>query len=421
MGNERSEVTGEEWGAGATIGRQPIPTAPDLARMRRERQARIADHLEAEHLDGLVLLGSSATAFATGALVPGEDSGRAALYRAVTVVVSGDPVPHLFTGFDDGVPEDLPADHLHPALFPDLDDGIEHMVEALSGLFARGARLGADEQTHPMLRALGDFEWSDANAVMGPAKICKSPDEIACIRAAQHMSEVAMEDARAILRPGVRQTDLSGAFLRRVFELGATAGAIDPIWQVMAPTKDAGPWTIHGDLAYPTATTDRLLRNGDVIWVDAGITYEGYASDFGRTWITGSRGAPSPRQRSQFTRWREVVDAVLEILKPGASALELDRAAISANGGEKPWIEHFYLAHGVGTDSAEMPLVGTDLGEAFDDRLMMAPGMVLVLEPVIWEDGAAGYRSEDIVVVTDDGWLKISGDRYDPFGEAAAA
>ena len=51
-----------------------------------------------------------------------------------------------------------------------------------------------------------------------------------------------------------------------------------------------------------------------------------------------------------------------------------------------------------------MPFVGTDLGDAFDESLVLAPGMVLVLEPVIWEDGHAGHRSEEIVAVTDDGY-----------------
>ena len=115
-----------------------------------------------------------------------------------------------------------------------------------------------------------------------------------------------------------------------------------------------------------------------------------------------------------------MVDAVLALCKPGVSALELCRAAIAADAGagRRPWIEHFYLAHGVGTDSAEMPLIGTDLGEAFDETLVLAPGMVLVLEPVIWDDGAAGYRSEDIVAVTDDGWMPLSDHPYDPFGPA---
>jgi Xaa-Pro aminopeptidase len=412
-------VTVDDWSAGATIGGRPVPGQPDLERMRRERTARLQVQLEAEGLDGLVLLGSSANAYASGALAPGEDSGRAGLFRSVTVVVRGAPAPHLFTPFSDGAPPELPADHLHGPLFPDLEDGIAEFASALGDLFGGGARLGVDEQTHPMLRSLGRYEWTDAAAVVAPAKIAKTVDEVACIRHAQHISELAMLEAQAVLRPGVRQSELSGAFLRRVFELGATSGAIDPIWQVMAPTKDAGPWTIHGDIAYPAATTDRFLREGDVIWVDAGINYNGYASDYGRTWITSNHPRPTPRQAAQFDRWRAVNGAVLELLKPGVTAIELTRAAIAANDGVKPWIEHFYLSHAIGTDSAELPLIGTDLGDEFDERQVMAPGMVLVLEPVIWEEGAAGYRSEDIVVVTDDGWLALSGDRYDPFTVAA--
>jgi Xaa-Pro aminopeptidase len=49
----------------------------------------------------------------------------------------------------------------------------------------------------------------------------------------------------------------------------------------------------------------------------------------------------------------------------------------------------------------------------------MEPGMVVVFEPVIWEDGAAGYRSEDIVAVTDTGWVKLSGSTYEPYGLTA--
>ena len=270
-----------------------------------------------------------------------------------------------------------------------------------------------------MLRGLPGFDWVDAAEVMGAAKLMKTPDEVACIRRAQLLNELAMVDALRILRPGVRQIDLSAAFLRRVFELGASAGGIDPIWQVMAPTRELGPWTLHGDLAYPTVTTDRFLREGDVIWVDAGIMWEGYASDYGRTWITSASPAPNAGQLAQFRRWRTVVDACLDILKPGVSAQQICQAAIAANDGVRPWIKHFYLAHGVGTDSAEMPLIGTDFGEQFDEQLVIQPGMVVVLEPVIWEDGAAGYRSEDIVAVTDTGWIKLSGSTYDPYSFAS--
>jgi len=385
--------------------------------MRRERFQKLQDGLSAGGLDGLVLLGSSSVVYATGAAMPAQDGDRAALFRAVAVVVKGESAPHLYTLYADGTPPELPSDHLHGPLFPDLDDGMDLFAKALTAHFAAGARIGVDHQSHAMLRGLSGFDWADASGVLGAAKLQKTVDEVSCIRQAQLLNELAMVDALRVLRPGVRQIDLSAVFLRRVFELGASAGGIDPIWQVMAPYRELGPWTLHGDLAYPTVTTDRFLRYGDVIWVDAGIVWEGYASDYGRTWITGAD--PNAQQLGQFRRWRSVVDACLDILKPGVSGLQLGKVAIEANDGVRPWIEHFYLAHGVGTDSAEMPLIGTDFGEGFDEQLIMQPGMVAVFEPVIWEDGFAGYRAEDIVAVTDTGWVKLSGSTYDPYGFAA--
>src|SRR5207253_11475491 len=152
-----------------------------------------------------------------------------------------------------------------------------------------------------------------------------------------------------------------------------------------------------------------------VVWVDTGLHYAGYASDFGRTWIVAADPRPTARQRAQFTRWQDVVSAVLDVCKPGVTALEVGRTATAANGGTKPWMDHFYLAHGIGTDSAEMPLIGTDLGDAFDARLVLEPGMVLVLEPAIWDDGAAGYRAEEVIAITDDGWVQLSDYPYDPY------
>ena len=395
------------------VERSAIPEVPDLARMRAERHARLQSLMAERGVDGMVLLGASAVSYATGAVTPGVDSARGVLMRPVAVVVAGAPAAHLFTPYPDGAPGDLPAEHLHGRAYPELDDGAAALLAAVDGLVPAGARLAFDELTHPLARALAGREVADASAVLGAARLCKTPDELACIRTAQRINELAMSEVYDHLGPGARQTELSGVFLRRIFELGATANCIDPIWQVMPPTRGDGPWTTHGDLAFPTATTDRLMRDGDVVWVDTGISYEGYASDFGRTWIVGGR--PGARHEAQFRRWQDVMAAVLERCKPGATALELGRCATAANGGVKPWIEHFYLAHGVGTDSAEMPLIGTDLGESFDERLVLQPGMVLVLEPVIWDEGAAGYRSEDIVAITDDGWEPLSGHPYDPF------
>ncbi len=61
-------------------------------------------------------------------------------------------------------------------------------------------------------------------------------------------------------------------------------------------------------------------------------------------------------------------------------------------------------------------MIGTDLGPAFDDGYELRPGMVLVFEPVIWEDGVGSYRAEEICAVTETGWRHLGGGHgYPPY------
>lgn len=399
----------------STVAGTPVPGSPDLGRMHGERVAKLRAGMERNGVEALLLLGTSNVCYATGALAPASDGSRALIARPVALMTGDGDAPHLFTPYPDGVPADFPAGHLHEAVFPDQDDGAEMLAAAVAEHVRPGATIACDDMTHPMRRHFADWQVTGASQLLSASKVCKTVDELSCIRQAQQLNETAMRDVMPLLRPGVRQSELTARFLRRIHELGATSSCIDPIWQPMPTSLAAGPWTTHGQVAFPTPSADRFLREGDVIWVDSGISWQGYASDFGRTWLVGDDPRPTARQRAQYERWSDVVTATLERVKPGATGLELTRAAIDANGGTRPWVEHFYLAHGVGTDSAEMPLIGTDLGEAFDEQLVLAPGMVLVLEPIIWDDGAAGYRSEDIYAVTDDGWTALSGFPFDPY------
>jgi Xaa-Pro dipeptidase len=214
-----------------------------------------------------------------------------------------------------------------------------------------------------------------------------------------------MRIVRTLAVPGALTTELSGAFLRAVAELGATANTVDPVFQVMPAAVADGPFSITGEPVFPIPTGADELQLGDVLWIDTGINLHGYASDFGSTWTIGRE--PNHRQRDQFTRWRTSVDRALAQVKPGATATDLVEAA-KRDDGLRPWLSYFYLAHGIGTDSAEMPFVGTTLGPEFDASIRLMPGMVLVFEPVVWDDGHAGHRSEEIVAVTTDGYVRLS-------------
>lgn len=396
-----------------------IPDRPDLPRLRADRTARLTEALGRSDAAGAVLLGTTNVRWATGARVVAADQARSARFRNIAVVLRGDPVPHLFTHTPSGVPEEHPATHMHEGLDVEDDTGAAALVAFVADRVGRRGRVFLDEWTMPLLRAwtagLPDLAVDDAAVqLIGPAKLVKSGDELACIRAAQHLNEEAMLDVRAALRPGMRQCDLSAVFLRRVFELGAHQNTVDPIWQVMPESVQAGPRSATGDLVFPTVTTDRVLEDGDVLWVDTGITLDGYDSDFGRAWTVGR--APSSAQRDQFRRWKNVIDAALAAVRPGATGADLTRAAEAASGGDRrPWLPHLYLAHGIGVDSAEAPFIGTDLGPSFDETIALEPGMVFVLEPIAWADGTGGYRGEEIVAVTADGYELLSDFDYEPY------
>lgn len=403
-----------------------IPDHPDHARMRREISARLRAAMADKGVDALILLGNGNVVYATGASWPLLDAGLSHVERPVALVLADDEYPHLFMPFREGaafVETDIPAGHLHGPLYLEFDEGVEHFARIVAALVRPGATVAVDELTGAMRRAADRIFPAgapvDAAPIVSAAKLVKTPDQIACIRRACRITEQAVVDVQKSLVPGVRQIDLSAQFVRRAFELGATANMLEAIWQVMPTTKAEGTWTTHGDLALPLLTTEKELAAGDVLWTDVSITYSGYCSDFGRTWLVGD--TPSARQQEQFHKWGDILAAVLKVTRAGATSGDLARAAIAANGGCKPWLPHFYLGHGIGTNAAEMPMIGTDLGQEFDDNFVYPAGMVLVLEPVVWEDGTGGYRSEEIVVITEDGYLPLTDYPYDPYGHADGA
>lgn len=411
-------MTGSVTARGSII---DIPDEPDFARMRADTGARLRAAMAGHGVDALILLMNGHVGYATGASWPLLDAGLSHVERPVAVVLADDEHPHLFMPFRSGASGDppVPDDHLHGPVYLEFNQGVADFARELADLIPRGASLAVDELTGAMRRSqtalFGPRPPMDAAVVVGAAQLVKTRDEISCLRRACRITERAMGDVQKALTPGVRQIDLSAALVRRAFELGATTNMLEAIWQVMPSSRESGVWTTHGDLALPLLPTERELARGDVLWTDISFNYAGYCSDFGRTWVVGER--PTSKQQDQYRQWRAILDAVLAVTRAGATSGDLARAAIAANGGRRPWLPHFYLGHGIGTYPAEPPMIGTDLGEEFDDNFVFPPGMLLVLEPVVWEDGTGGYRSEEIIVITEDGYTPITDYPYSPYGD----
>ncbi len=402
-----------------TLAGLDLPEQPDVARMRRQRGEKLRAGMAEKGIDALVLLANANVSYATAASWPLSDAGRGNVDRPVAVVLADDVVPHLFTPHLAEAAGDLGLDddHLHGPTYLDVDEGVAAFAAELADLLPRGATVAIDEVTGAMHRdrdlLFADWPPRPASEVTSAARLVKTRDELALLRHALWITEQAMVDVTAALVPGARQTDLTALFLHRVFELGAEANVLDPIWQVMPAHRADLPWTTHGDLACPLLTTERELQRGDVLWVDTGIMYRGFHSDFGRTWVVGAE--PTARQQAQFRRWSDIDAAVRDVLRAGATAADLTAAAMAVCDGERPWMAHFYLGHGLGLDSAEAPYVGTDLGDGYDRRNVLAAGTVVVIEPVVWDEGHSGYRSENVYVVTDDGCVNLTDFSYEPY------
>src|SRR5665213_2409885 len=244
----------------------------DLERLRRDRMAKIDAAMAAAGVDTLVLCGQQNVSYATGTRVPAADHVRASWWRAVAVFERGAPWPHLYTDFPEGAPAELPDEFLHRAIEVETALGAYDLLAGLGS-----GQLALDDASVPLWEALTDRELVDAAAVMAPAKLTKTPDELECIRRAQSINEAAMRVVRPLAKPGVRATDLSGAFLRAVAEFGATANTVDPVFQIMPTSVGAGPYSITGEPVFPIPTGTDVLSTGDVMWIDTGINLHGYA------------------------------------------------------------------------------------------------------------------------------------------------
>ncbi len=142
--------------------------------------------------------------------------------------------------------------------------------------------------------------------------------------------------------------------------------------------------------------TEEVLAPGHPMVVDFGATFEGYRSDMTRTFWLG--GEPTGEMARVFAVVRDSQARGVEAVKAGVAAKAVDtvcRDVIERAG----WAERFEhgTGHGVGLDIHEAPTVSQQ-GTA-----ILAPGVVVTVEPGVYLPGLGGVRIEDTLVVTEDG------------------
>ncbi len=214
----------------------------------------------------------------------------------------------------------------------------------------------------------------------------KSPEEIDKIRAASELAEDVMLDVLGELKPGIQEREFAALLEYEFKKRGAEASSF-------APMALFGP---NSSLPHGTPG-EKCLEEGDIVLLDLGCIRESYCSDLTRCYVFGRIVGAWFEKIYQVTLAAQL--AALETLQPGRPCREVDAAArdIIRDAG---FGEHFGhgLGHGVGLEVHEAPRLN------MESEAVLAPGMVVTIEPGIYLPGQGGVRIEDLVVITETGY-----------------
>ncbi len=270
------------------------------------------------------------------------------------------------------------------------DDGVSLLAEALGELVPRGGAIGVPSGGETHLRMpLNDWRalrartsaraFRDDGGVMRQLRMVKSEAEIAKIRASCAIAGRAFARVPQIARPGVPLAQVFRDFQRLCLEEGA-----DWVPYLAGGAAPGG----YPDVISPA--TERALAAGDVLMLDTGLVLDGYFCDFDRNF---SVGPAAPELLRAHDRLIEATAAAFDLARPGTTAAELfaamDRRLTGGAGGS----DAGRLGHGLGMQLTEPPsLIAAD-------QTVLAPGMVLTLEPGIeCAPGRWLVHEEDIVI-----------------------
>jgi len=208
----------------------------------------------------------------------------------------------------------------------------------------------------------------------------KAPEELGFITKAVELADAAFEEAKPIIRPGMREKEIAWEIEKILRQEGSEGIAFEII-------VASGP-----NSALPHARpTERMIRSGEPLLIDMGARISGYCSDLSRTLFLGKADRP----------FREIYDIVfkaqataIEEVESGMDASQADRLArsIIEQAGHGDEFGHG-LGHGVGLAVHEFPRLGLGSSD------LLADGMVFTIEPGIYLVGQGGVRIEDMVVL----------------------
>jgi Xaa-Pro aminopeptidase len=312
------------------------------------------------------------------------------------VILAERQVPELHIDEPEVRTDVIATDHVVPHLY----DSISGTAEGVNARKLEGevALVGWDflpaKYFQQLQAATPQVEWIPADDLLRSVRRIKSPRELDCYRHAGMIASRALNKLMEGLMSGKAESEAAAAAASEVIGAGGNFH--------MIPVNHGD--TMHYFCRSPlTGFSEDAPAPGDMVrgWV-YGPIYQGYWLDPGRTAISGGDGTSERRQLIE--KCAEIVDACIDAIRPGVSAVEVGRLGDAMQreaGGQvdvagQQWPLY---GHGVGL-FWEPPIIGP---ETADPDEVFTADMTLGVEAFLAREGVGAAGFEQNIIVHEDG------------------
>jgi methionyl aminopeptidase len=223
--------------------------------------------------------------------------------------------------------------------------------------------------------------------------VCKSPAEVARMRAAGELVAAVLTDLEGVIAPGISTGELDERAETKIRAAGAT-----PAFKGYHGYPATLCVSINDEVIHGIPSRRRLLREGDIVSVDVGAVLDGFVGDSAVTFPVGVISDPAARllRVTQESLYRAIL-----AVKPGGRVSDIGHAVqrhVEAHGCS---VVREFVGHGIGTVMHEEPQVPNYGPPGRGAKL--TEGMVLAIEPMV-NLGSPAVR------VLEDGWTAVTRD-----------
>ena len=221
----------------------------------------------------------------------------------------------------------------------------------------------------------------------------KSAREIELMREAGRLLEIVHDEMGRIIKPGVSTMEINECGDRMIRKLGCVPNFLNYGGFPAAICVSVNEEVVHG-----IPRRDHILKEGDIVSLDAGLIYKGYHSDAARTHKVGE---VSQEVQKLLDVTKQSFFEGIKMARPGNHLYDISNAIDDYVSGFGYGIVQDLVGHGIGTKLHEDPQVPNFRQKKKGMKLI--PGMTLAVEPMInlgtWE-----------VVWMEDKWTVITKD-----------